>query len=95
MRTKFDVSPDFLNRAFKNKEQSLLYFEKYYKNDGFELDLDKVEVVKIVDKEIHLNVGDRIVFNNEYRIVIWKRVNIDDDIIEYVVEEEEEYERQN
>jgi len=64
--------------------------EKYINEDlipsGFIINEHK-DVCKIIDKEIHLGVGDRICLYG-YRIVNWKAIDIDSDIIEYYVNEE-------
>lgn len=86
MKTKFTIIKDvFLHNRTIN--QCYEHYDKYYKKDGWQLDKESEEVFMMFDREIHLNEGDRVDINGR-RIVVWKCLNLLDEIIEYELEEE-------
>ena len=86
MKTKFDISNCIFDSHMK-LEEGFDYYNECYKSKGFILNKEDQEVYKIFDKEIHLKEGDRV-FLEGYAIVSWKCINIDDDMIEYIIEDE-------
>ena len=85
MKTKFDVSDSIFGTV--GIEKCFDYYNKHYKERGFIFDKENQEVYKIFNKEIHLKEGDRI-FLESFRIVTWKCIHIEEDMIEYIVNEE-------
>ena len=86
MKTKFTIDREIflLNKTLPKCYE---HYEKYYKEDGWQLDKDNEEVFMIIDKEINLNEGDRVDIRG-IRLVVWKCVNVFDEITEYSLEEE-------
>lgn len=86
MKTKFTIDREIflLNKTLSKCYE---YYEKYYKEDGWQLDKDNEEVFMIIDKEINLNEGDRVNIRG-IRLVVWKCVNVFDEVIEYSLDEE-------
>ena len=86
MKTKFTINREiFLYNG--TLQECYEHYEKYYKEDGWQLDKEHEEVFMIIDKEINLNEGDRVDIRG-IRLVTWKCVNVLDEIIEYSLEEE-------
>jgi len=63
------------------------YYEDNYKKNGFILNKQEENVYKEFDKEIQLNEGDRVYLQG-FRIVYWKFVDLDNDLIIYSLKEE-------
>lgn len=86
MKTKFTINSEiFLGNG--TLPECYEHYEKYYKEDGWQLDKENEEVFVIIDKEINLNEGDRVYIHG-FRLVTWKCVNVLDEVIEYYLEEE-------
>ena len=86
MRTKFSIT----NQIFLGKgtlEEMYQDYENEFRKQGFVLDKQSEDVYKIFDKEIHLNEGDRVDLYG-FRIVSWKCVDLDEDMIIYSLDEE-------
>ena len=86
MRTKFSIA----NQIFLGKgtlEEMYQDYENEFRKQGFVLDKQSEDVYKIFDKEIHLNEGDRVDLYG-FRIVSWKCVDLDEDMIIYSLDEE-------
>lgn len=86
MKTKFEISQEVFGVS-ADIEKCFEYYEKYYKKHEFELDKTYQDVYKVYNKEIQLNVGDRIRLF-DYRIVTWKCIDVENDTIVYVLETE-------
>lgn len=86
MKTKFTINQeiflytDTLEKAYER-------YNECYKESGWILDKEGESVFIIFDKEINLNVGERVDLEG-YRIVTWKCVNVLEGYIEYEIEEE-------
>lgn len=63
------------------------YYEDNYKKHGFILNKQEENVYKEFDREIQLNEGDRVDLQG-FRIVDWKCVDLDNDVIIYSLKEE-------
>ena len=86
MKTRFSVNDDvFIGNG--SLENCYKYYEDYYKESGFVLDKKREEVYKEFDKEIQLNEGDRVDLLG-FKIVKWKCLDLDNDLILYALEEE-------
>ena len=86
MKTKFTINQEvFLDNG--TIDECYEYYEKNLKKHGFLLNKEIEEVYKIFDKEIHLNEGDRVCLSS-YKIVSWKCIDLDEDIIEYSLVDE-------
>ncbi len=86
MKTRFSVNDDvFIGNG--SLEKCYQYYEDYYKENGFVLDKNREEVYKEFDKEIQLNEGDRVDLLG-FKIVKWKCIDLDNDLILYALEEE-------
>ena len=86
MKTRFEISREVFSGGRLLKE-CFEYYEEYYKEHGFILDKELEEVYKEFDKEIHLNKGDSVELHGSW-IVEWKCVDLDKDVIIYVLIEE-------
>jgi len=86
MKTRFEISGDVFSSGRTLKE-CFEYYEYWYKEQGFILNKEDEEVYKEFDKEIYLNEGDRVGLCGLW-IVEWKCVDLDDDVIIYVLIEE-------
>jgi len=89
MKTKFNINDEIFldNEYIPTLEAAYSYYENHYKKLGYILDKNSEDVYIIFDKEINLNEGDRVLLHG-FKIVIWKCVDIEDDIIEYSLKEE-------
>jgi hypothetical protein len=86
MKTKFSISEEIFLRDMSLSE-SYEFYEKNYKQLGWQINKEKEDVFMIIDKEINLQEGDRVdVDNNNFRIVNWKCVDVFNDRIEYALE---------
>lgn len=85
MKTKFTINREIFIDNNETLEESFEYYEKYYKEYGWQLDKENHEVFFIIDKEIFLNEGDRVDIG-DYRLVTWKCVNVLGGFIEYALE---------
>ena len=86
MKTKFCISHRCFGYVDTVEEGEKIY-NKLYKKRGFIYDKEDEEVYKILDKEIHLNIGDKVNIGG-IGIITWKCYDIEEDFIEYVVEDE-------
>ena len=86
MKTKFSISDRCFGHVDTVDEGEKLY-NKWYKKRGFIYNKENEEVYKIFDKEIHLNIGDKVSIGG-LGIITWKCYDIDQGFIEYVVEDE-------
>ena len=86
MKTKFTINSEIFSEN-DSLEKCFEYYEKYYKDEGWQLNKEDQEVFMIVDKEININEGDRT-YIGEFRVVRWKCIDILNDMIEYALEQE-------
>lgn len=87
MKTRFNIYPE-LFLSHMSLEEIYQYYEDYYKKSGFVLDKETEDVYKDFDREIHLNEGDRVDLFG-FRIVTFKYIDLHNDLIVYVLKEEE------
>ena len=86
MKTKFSIANEiFLGRG--TIEEMYKHYELGFKEQGFILDKESEDVYKIFDKEFHLNEGDRVDLCG-FRIVSWRCVDLDSDMIIYSLDQE-------
>ena len=86
MKTRFLINNEvFLDNG--TLEECYKYYEKYYKPKGFILNKESQDVYIEFDREIQLNEGDRVDLSG-FRMVQWKCVDLDTDMIIYALEEE-------
>jgi hypothetical protein len=88
MKTRFVINQDIFNipeSAGLGTEKEI--YEKFYKNDGFLYDEEAGDYCMDFNREIQLNVGDKI-FLYGYRIVTGKCYEIVEEMIVYHVKEE-------
>lgn len=86
MKTKFTINREiFLDKG--TLTECYEHYDKYYKEDGWQLDKKNEDVFMIIEREINLNEGD-VVDIKGIRRVAWKCVNVLDEIIEYALEED-------
>ena len=85
MKTKFGIN----QYVFKGRtlEEAIKYHEEYLKPKGWNLDAENEDVYIIYDKHIKLKEGDRI-YLDSYMLVTWKCYYVEEDIVEYILEEE-------
>lgn len=62
------------------------FYEDVLKERGFILDKENQECYIILDREVKLNVGDNVIIYNYVKTVRSKYYNVDDDIMEYHIE---------
>jgi hypothetical protein len=86
MKTRFSISQDVFSTTGTLNEM-YKYYEDVYKKHGFILDKRQEDVYKDFNKEIQLNEGDRVDLQG-FRIVDWKCVDLDSDLIIYSLIEE-------
>ena len=85
MKTKFKIGNEiFLEGTLP---ECYHFYEKHYKEHGWQLDKENEEVFMIFDKEINLKEGDWVDIKG-CRYVSRKCINVLDDIIEYDLKEE-------
>jgi len=85
MKTKFSISDEIF--LIGNLSECYDYYEKNYKEQGWQIDQKNEEVFMIIDKEINLKEGDWVDVKG-VRLVTRKVINVLDDIIEYILVEE-------
>ncbi len=85
MKTRFRISSEVFDNG--TLEECFEYYERNYKQHGFILDKEAQDVYKLFDKEIALNEGDRVDLCG-FRIVEWKCIDLDNDVIIYSLREE-------
>lgn len=86
MKTRFSIAYEvFLGEG--TLEDMYKYYEDVYKKHGFILDKEREDVYKEFNNEIHLNEGDRVDLHG-FRLVEWKCVDLDNNVIIYSLEEE-------
>jgi hypothetical protein len=84
MKTKFKIGNEIF--LVGTLTECIEFYEKYYKDKGWQIDEEDEEVFMIIDKEINLKEGDRVDIKG-VRVVASKCLNVIDDIIEYELEE--------
>jgi hypothetical protein len=87
MKTRFSINNEIFGRR-ETLEDMYKYYERYYKKQGFILDKINENVYKEFDREIHLNEGDRVDLEGVFRLVEWKCIDLDKNIIRYELIEE-------
>lgn len=88
MITRFEINKEIFlgNGSIYNCYK---YYEKHYKQDGWILDKEKETVYIDFNREIYLNILDRVSFHSiGLRQVVWKCIDLELDIIEYALHEE-------
>lgn len=86
MKTRFSIADEvFLMKG--TLDDIYKYYEDCYKDKGFILDKHSEDVYKEYDREIHLNEGDRVDLQG-FRVVDWKCIDLDNDVIIYSLREE-------
>ena len=93
MKTKFsfyNCIPSGSSPKESNESVEAYFKEHDLQKEGYVLDLENVDIYKIIDKEIILQEGERVIIDRNfwYLIVVWKLVNIDEGYIEYALKEE-------
>lgn len=87
MKTKFLINSEIFLDGW-NLEEAYNHFDKFYKETDFILDKDNEDVYMLIDKEIHLNEGDRIDLGGNFKIIVWKCTDIINETIIYSLEDE-------
>lgn len=88
MKTRFSINNEIFGRTDLRLADMYKYYERFYKKYGFILDKMNESVYMDFDREIHLNEGDRVDLKGTFRLVEWKCVDLDKNIIRYELIEE-------
>jgi hypothetical protein len=85
-RTKFEIQYEDLKgeSEFEPKEVEQLY-EKYYKNDGWKLNIEYGYVFCFMDLGVQLNIDDSVQIKNDCFIVYEKYFDIEERIMTYSI----------
>lgn len=86
MKTRFLITDEIF--SFDNNiEECFKFYNQLYEKLGFILDRKRQAVYKDFDREIDLNEGDRVGLSG-FRIVEWKCVDLDNNMVIYYLREE-------
>ena len=88
MITRFEINREIFydNGSIDNCYK---YYEKHYKKDGWILDKETENVYMDFNREIYLNILDRVSIHSiGLRQVVWKCIDLELEIIEYALHEE-------
>ena len=85
-RTKFEIQYEDLKgeSEFESKEVEQLY-EKYYKNDGWKLNIEYGYVFFFMDLGVQLNIDDSVQIKNDCFIVYEKYFDIEERVMTYTI----------
>ena len=84
MKTKFTLKTKLFYDPPDPEDKRII---KYYRHQGFTVNMKDEEIYRFYDYEIKLNIGDRISLSG-FQLVEWKCFYLEEDYIEYILVEE-------